>query len=481
MSTPAFPVPPGSDPSTAPPTPTAPPAPTAPAGHRCPACGAERAPDAAFCEQCGHDFGSALPTPAAAGPVATRSGETQTRHAPVRAQTADAGEESPLDLGWTGPVSRGPATQVDAPAAATCAQCGTGSFLDGYCDTCGAKQPDPRDHFAEEPTTWVGGVCDIGRRHSRNEDAMALLGSVRPLQQAVLVVCDGVSNTTDSHVASLAAARAAREVLDDPVPRGMGLPDAIVGAIAKRLGEAVLAAKGAVVETTSEPRTDTPPSCTFVGALIDNGLAVVGNVGDSRAYWLPDAATSTPRQLSQDDSFAAERMREGVPRKEAETGPHAHAITRWLGIDSPEDLTPHTASVPLSEDGWLMLCSDGLWNYCSDAGALRDLVARTVAGLGGSGLHPPTLAQALVNFANAQGGVDNITVALARVGATAGPPTPPGIAMEPTSAAYPQTQASTQPTQVSTPPTPLSTAPIPVPTSTPAADREDSPDGTVHH
>ena len=466
-------------------------APAAEPTATCPACGTERPADAAFCEQCGHDFSAVTSSPAAAGPVSTRSGETQTRRAPVRVQTADEGQESPLDLGWTGPVSRGIATQVDHPAAATCAQCGTGGYLDGYCDNCGAKQPDPRDHFAESPTAWVGGVCDIGRRHSRNEDAMALLGSARPLQHAVLVICDGVSNTTDSHIASLAAARAAREVLDDPVPHAMGLPDAVVAAIEKRLAEAVLAAKAAVVEATIDPSTTTPPSCTFVAALVDDGLAVVGNVGDSRAYWLPDAAASAPRQLSQDDSFAAEQMREGMPRKDAETGPHAHAITRWLGVDSPPDLTPHTASVRLAEDGWLMLCSDGLWNYCSDAAGLRDLVASTVAGLGEHGLHPPTLAQTLVDFANAQGGVDNITVALARVGTTTGPPpatgdpattnsaamTEPGPTTEPAEAAYRPTQASiTQP--VTTEPA----APQPAaPASSPLPDREDTPDGTVHH
>ena len=346
----------------------------------CPGCGAERAADAAFCEECGHDFGGEAPTPAGAAPVGA-NGESQTRHAPVRAQTAAEGEESPLDLGWTGPVNRGATPMIAPPSATVCAQCGTGNYLDGYCDNCGAKAPDPRDHFAEEPAAWVGGVCDIGRRHKRNEDAMALLGSSRPLAQAVLVVCDGVSNTTDSHIASLAAARAARETLDDPVPRGMGLPDAVIGTITNRLGAAVVAARAAVVATTSSPDTPAPPSCTFVAALIDEGLAVVGNVGDSRAYWLPDAPDSQPRQLSADDSFAAEQIREGMPRKDAETGPNAHAITRWLGIDSPDDLTPHTASVQLTEDGWLMLCSDGLWNYCSDAVALRDLVAGTVAGL----------------------------------------------------------------------------------------------------
>lgn len=108
--------------------PVAPAAPPAAAGT-CPACGAERAADAAFCEECGHDFGADTPTPATA-PVGT-TGESQTRHAPVRAQTAAAGEESPLDLGWTGPVSRGAAAEVDPPAAPRCAQCGTGSFLDG--------------------------------------------------------------------------------------------------------------------------------------------------------------------------------------------------------------------------------------------------------------------------------------------------------------------------------------------------------------
>ena len=469
--------------------PVAPAAPPAAAGT-CPACGAERAADAAFCEECGHDFGADTPTPATA-PVGT-TGESQTRHAPVRAQTAAAGEESPLDLGWTGPVSRGAAAEVDPPAAPRCAQCGTGSFLDGYCDTCGAKAPDPRDHFTEEPVAWIGGVCDIGRRHSRNEDAMALMGSARPLTQAVLVVCDGVSNTTDSHIASLAAARAGREVLDDPVPRGVGLPEAVVGTISKRLGEAVVAARAAVLEATHNPADETPPSCTFVAALIDEGLAVVGNVGDSRAYWLPDAPASQPRQLSSDDSFAAEQMREGMPRKDAETGPNAHAITRWLGIDSPDDLTPHTASLQLVEDGWLMLCSDGLWNYCSDAGALRDLVATTVAGLGSAGLHPPTLAQALVDFANAQGGIDNITVALARVGATSGPPesAPPASTQEPppdaepAPAAYPASEpvtASATPTPESAPPSLPAPAPAPAPASSTGADREDSPDGTVHH
>ncbi len=89
-------------------------------------------------------------------------------------QTAPAGEESPLDVGWTGavPSSRRRAGRRTSLHRATPAA--EGHIVDGYCDHCGTPPPNPRDHLVESPTAWVGGVCDIGRRHARNEDAMSL-------------------------------------------------------------------------------------------------------------------------------------------------------------------------------------------------------------------------------------------------------------------------------------------------------------------
>lgn len=436
-----------------------------PVSGRCPRCGAEVIPGASFCEECSFEFGGS-PTarpgssratgPEAGIPAASRAPSpgprdelTDNREEAATPITAEPGDESPLDVGWTGPTVLGlgrgtaPVEQggpAEQPEGAACHQCGDGHYEDGYCDNCGAKQPDPRDHFGEAPQPWVAGVCDIGRRHRRNEDAMALFADAAPLSFAGLVVCDGVSNTTDSHVASLAASRAAREVLRAPLSRGVGTRAATIAAAEQRLADAVEAADLAVGEVTAdldETGVANPPSCTFVAALVcrvdEQAVAVVGNVGDSRAYWLPDSAASPARQLSRDDSFAAEQMSVGVPRDEAETGVGAHAITRWLGTDSPDDLTPHTLDLDLGEDGWLLVCSDGLWNYCSEADDLRVLVRETVDRLGPVGLHPPTLAQALTDFANTAGGIDNITVALARVGAVseAGEPTEPLEPLEP--------------------------------------------------
>ena len=417
----------------------------------CPSCGAGTPADAAFCEACGAEL-----TPGAAAAGAPSGAPTQVVAAAATPVTSTTGDESPLDVGWTGALPRATVTEPATPtagaagaaepmaAAATapaagavgaaepmaapvpagpeCQACHQGHLVDGYCDVCGAPPRDPRDHFTESPAPWVAGACDIGKRHTRNEDGLALLADPTPGTRAVLVVCDGVSNTTDSHIASLAAARAAREVLAAPLPQGMGTRESRVAALSSALGEAVKAADAAV-EGAVPAGTENPPSSTVVAVVIDAGLAVAGNVGDSRAYWLPDVGD--PLQLSTDDSWAAEMIRAGASRADAESGPRAHEITRWLGVDAPDDLTPHCADLDLDTPGWLLVCSDGLWNYCSEAMALRDLLASTLTGLGPAPVDLVAAAEALVTFANAQGGADNITVALARIdgSGSAHPPT----------------------------------------------------------
>ncbi|MEV0288434.1 MULTISPECIES: PP2C family serine/threonine-protein phosphatase [unclassified Kribbella] len=301
-----------------------------------------------------------------------------------------------------------PTVEITTAPASPCHSCGGVVGADGYCETCGTKAAKPRDHFDEQPTAWVAGVCDRGIRHTRNEDAMALAADEEPGSRALLVVCDGVSSSLDSDVASLAAARAAREVLQAGHAQGMGTESSRSAAIATRLKAAADAANDAVLENTS-PDSPNPASCTFVATVLEDGLLVAGVVGDSRAYWFPDDAEAVA--LTVDDSWAAELIATGIPRAEAESGPHAHAITRWLGKDAP-DHTPRTTTVQVTGPGWIVVCSDGLWNYCSEAAPLADLVRQTAAAHGGE---PLATASALVDWANAQGGQDNITVALARL------------------------------------------------------------------
>jgi serine/threonine protein phosphatase PrpC len=369
----------------------------------CPSCHAAVGDSEQFCEACGAEL---APTVVAAEPPPT---EESTRETAM-----------PGDLSGTEPI---------------CRACGAEVSGDGYCGTCGARAPRRRDHFSENPAPWVAAVSDRGVRHTRNEDAVALAADAAPGGRAVLVVCDGVSNSIDSDVASLAAARAARDVLGSSRSRGMGTETSLVAAVIARLEAATNAASDAVLQVSRTAKglvavgnpaagdlagsgsaaagqaAGNPASCTFVAAVVEQNLVVVGSVGDSRAYWLPDAGPATV--LTRDDSFAQEQIAAGVPRLEAESGPQAHAITRWLGADAP-DHTPTTASMTISEPGWLLLCSDGLWNYCSPAQDMAGLVQKSQS-ISPAVADPLALAGALVDWANAQGGQDNITVALARM------------------------------------------------------------------
>jgi serine/threonine protein phosphatase PrpC len=151
------------------------------------------------------------------------------------------------------------------------------------------------------------------------------------------------------------------------------------------------------------------------------------NVGDSRCYWLPDEGE--PVQLTVDDSVAQSQIASGVAKEVAETGEFAHAITKWLGRDS-QDIVPAVGSLEVTGSGWLLACSDGLWNYASAPSAIQEQVRAATA------TDPEGIALALVAFANAAGGHDNITAALARVGPmpvapSAVPPPPPPAAPPP--------------------------------------------------
>jgi serine/threonine protein phosphatase PrpC len=353
---------------------------------RCPNCRAEVAAQEAFCEACGIAL------------------------TPTDARPADESDEMAAAIEITRSIQTDPGEQDTVVVTRPCANCGGVIGPDGYCETCGTRAPTERDHYTEHPAAWVAACCDRGVRHHRNEDATAVAAEPTPGSRAILVVCDGVSTSLDSDVASLAAARTARDLLVSHRPAGLGTPASRVAAVAGAVVKAAAAANAAVIDNTA-PDSENAASCTFAAAVVEADLVVFGNVGDSRVYWIPDRGTAgEPTELSVDDSVAQARIAMGTARAEAENGPQAHAITKWLGRDSP-DFVPRTGSTLLESPGWVLVCSDGLWNYASEATTLQSLVAEVST----PDSDPLTLAVALVDWANGQGGKDNISVALARL------------------------------------------------------------------
>jgi serine/threonine protein phosphatase PrpC len=208
-----------------------------------------------------------------------------------------------------------------------------------------------------------------------------------------------VATSSQAAAASLAAARAALAHLVDAVERDE--PDA-----AAAMRQAVGAAHRAVCALAERIGVhDDPPASTLVAALIREGQATVGWIGDSRAY-LFDAAGG--RQLTSDHSWAAEQVRLGLRSEtEAAADPRAHALTGWLGGDVRRAVEPAVVNAAVPAAGCLLLCTDGLWNYARSVMNLRELMLRFSAD------DPLEVARQLTEFARSSGGEDNITVAVA--------------------------------------------------------------------
>jgi serine/threonine protein phosphatase PrpC len=387
------------------------PTPSAPAGAGaagvCASCGALLAEGFAFCESCG------APTGAAPGPVpdptATSSGASTspTKDAEAGAPGGDGDSTRTTLLSHPGDDS----TQHEPPPRNRCS-CG-GTFEHGWCDTCGAPEPDERDHVVVTLAPGLGSVSDRGVVHHRNEDA----GPVVDLGGAVAcIVCDGVSNVEGSQEASAAAVEATAGVLAEAARAGTAPVAANAdgtGGWIPALREARRAAAVAAAACT-RPGAHEAASCTWAAAVTDGTTVWTANVGDSRLYLVGDDGRG--RQLGTDHSWAAEAVAAGADPATVMTDRRAHMITAWMGADAPE-LPDATAMAPVEGPGWLLAVSDGLWNYCDPGDDLAALVAR----LGGATIEATALAEALVGFACAAGGADNVTISAARLAGGTGP------------------------------------------------------------
>jgi serine/threonine protein phosphatase PrpC len=219
-----------------------------------------------------------------------------------------------------------------------------------------------------------------------------------------LVVCDGVSSSNHAGAAAEIASGAACATLAN-IARSRDLSGS--GAL-QAVATAIRAAQAAVCSHQFEPKAGgEPPGTTIVVALVAKDRVVVGWVGDSRAYWVTRDGGDL---LTRDHTWVNEAVASGEwTEQEAMQQPLAHALTRCLGPlewGGAGTVDPDVAVKEIHGPGFLVLCTDGLWNYFPTAAELGRLVEPTMG--------VSEAAERLVNAALAAGAHDNVTVALYR-------------------------------------------------------------------
>jgi serine/threonine protein phosphatase PrpC len=139
---------------------------------------------------------------------------------------------------------------------------------------------------------------------------------------------------------------------------------------------------------------------TVTMAVVEGTLALIANVGDSRAYLLHDHQL---KQITIDHSLVAGLVASGrIAPEESHAHPQAGLIYRCLGYMPTVEVDIFRQR--LQDSDVLILCTDGLWEMVRDPGRMASIIKEA-----------PTLdraAQWLVQAANAAGGQDNISVVL---------------------------------------------------------------------
>ena len=232
---------------------------------------------------------------------------------------------------------------------------------------------------------------DVGMTREENQDNV-MAGFIDE-NIAVAVVCDGMGGALSGGVASEVAVKNIYKRITDNYRSDMR-----PNSIRNLMLTAVHAANTIVHEKSKEDIDKNGMGTTCVAALVDGRHCYVVSVGDSRAYLLKE---NSVEQITTDHTYVQMLFEEGlITKEEQKNHKMRNVITRALGVEP--DVEVDYFEFDVDESFTVLLCSDGLSNYCSE-----ELMYQTVFG--------QNLEQAvdkLVDNANEQGGKDNITVAL---------------------------------------------------------------------
>jgi protein phosphatase len=233
--------------------------------------------------------------------------------------------------------------------------------------------------------TWAT-ATHVGHVRDQNEDSVAPEVDGSSGGPIVVAVADGMGGAAAGEVASRLAIDAA-----------VAGPPADVDT-ARRILDANRAVLSAVLKDPSRAGMGTTMT---LGVFDTEGSLYLGHVGDSRAYLLRDDELE---RLTTDHTYVMELVARGqLSVEDAANHPRRNLITRVVGM---EDITVDESEVQLEPGDRVLFCSDGLTDTVPDDEIGR--ILRTEESV-------PGAAWALVEAANAAGGIDNTTVALVDV------------------------------------------------------------------
>lgn len=238
---------------------------------------------------------------------------------------------------------------------------------------------------------------NVGRVRENNEDSVLLWSREHV---ALAVVADGMGGAVAGEEASRIAVQTIYQMLLTAEMQTILSDDSLTSQdVGSRLKSVIAQANRAIVRHSDQYPHLRGMGTTVTSALVQGTHAVIGHVGDSRAY-LVQGDTRTIEQITVDHSFVEAMVMAGhITRAEAEDHPMKNILYRVLGQSLEMDVDLYDVELQVGDR--MILCSDGLTLHVR---------AAEIAEVALNAPSPEAIGKQLIDLANSRGGKDNVSV-----------------------------------------------------------------------
>ena len=232
---------------------------------------------------------------------------------------------------------------------------------------------------------------DKGNVRETNEDYFYISNSLDDVQ--LYILADGMGGYNGGEIASKLAVQTAKNYIENNFKDIEKDKDSII----QLLGSSMEYANMVVYEKAKSTPELQGMGTTLEICLIYNNKVYIGHVGDSRVYRIRKQFI---RKLTQDHSYVQKLVKDGtITKEEAEVHPKKNMLLKALGCNA--FVEPDVAVKGFLKEDILLISSDGLTNMVK-----QDDIFQIATG------NIEKAPQRLVDLANENGGMDNITVVI---------------------------------------------------------------------
>ena len=243
-------------------------------------------------------------------------------------------------------------------------------------------------------------LTDLGPVREQNEDFFSVLED-----EGLFLLADGMGGHAAGEVAALLAVETVRDIILGELDPDETRLDRVIEDYPDMLRERMRYAMNQASLRIRQEALANPAyagmGTTLVNLLIEDGMAHLAHVGDSRIYLYRNRRL---QRLTRDHTVVQMELDAGrITPDLARVVPHKNILTQSVGFHGPVE--PDTSTRPVEIGDIFLLCSDGVSDPLDDEALTAIFRAHDA----------PELPDALVRGALDAGGDDNATVVVVQV------------------------------------------------------------------